>query len=322
MKTNIFTLDQIKSAINIPELINSIEEGFVLYSNGKVVVPPVGHLAFPKTHGDVHIKYGYIDEDEYYVIKVASGFYDNPKIGLPSSNGLMLVFSQQTGELLGILLDEGYLTDIRTAVAGAIAAKYLAPKHVKKIGIVGTGIQAHLQLELLQYVTDCKDVIAYGRHEESLAKYKKEMEEKGFRVTTTQDTNELTSACNLIVTTTPSTQPILSSDQIHVGTHITAMGADSKGKQELDSRIIQKADILVADSIEQCADHGEFSHALEENLTSKAKLVELGDVIENAKFRRQNDKQITIADLTGVAVQDIQIAKYVYIKLHAGNEKQ
>jgi ornithine cyclodeaminase len=322
MKTNIFTLDQIKSAINIPELINSIEEGFILYSNGKVVAPPVGHLEFPKTHGDVHIKYGYIKDDKYFVIKVASGFYDNPKIGLSSSNGLMHVFSQQTGELLGILLDEGYLTDIRTAVAGAIVAKYLAPKAVKKIGIVGTGIQAHLQLEFLQYVTTCKDVIVYGRHEGSLAKYKKDMEEKGFHVITTHDTNKLTSECNLIVTTTPSTKPILSLEQIQKGTHITAMGADSKGKQELDSRIMQKANILVADSIEQCADHGELSHALKENLISKDKLVELGNVIENTKLRRQSDNEITIADLTGVAVQDIQIAKYVYIKLHASNEKQ
>ena len=163
MNTKVFTLEQIKQAINISELLPAIEEGFKLYSQGKVVVPPVGHLNFENPPGDTHIKYGYIRHDEYYVIKVASGFYDNPKIGLSSSNGLMLVFSQKTGELPGILLDEGYLTDVRTAVAGAIVAKYLAPKHVRKVGIVGTGIQAHLQLKLLQYVTDCNEVIVYGR---------------------------------------------------------------------------------------------------------------------------------------------------------------
>lgn len=315
MKTSIFSLDQIRSAIQIPDLINVIEEGFKLYSLGKVTVPPVGHLAFPKTHGDVHIKYGYIQDDEYFVIKIASGFYDNPKIGLPSSNGLMLVFSQKTGELLGVLLDEGYLTDIRTAVAGAITAKYLAPKIVKKIGIVGTGIQAHLQLELLKHITECKEVMVYGRNEANLEKYKKNMEAKGFSVTPTLNVDELTNQCNLIVTTTPSTESILHVDQIKEGTHITAMGADSKGKQELDARIMQRADIVVADSIEQCIDHGELAHAIEEGLIEETKIKELGKVIEDSKLQRQNDKQITVTDLTGVAVQDIQIAKYVFLKL-------
>jgi len=236
MKTKIFTLEQIKKTINIPELMTDIEEGFVLYSQRKVTVPPVGHLGFPR--GDVHIKYGYIENDDYYVIKIASGFYDNPKIGIPSSNGTMLVFNQKTGELEGILLDEGYLTDLRTAVAGAIVAKYLAPKHITKIGIVGTGIQAHLQLEMLQYVTECREAVVYGRSEESLEKYKQKMEKKGFRITTTQNTDELTTQCNLIITTTPSTEPILFANQIREGTHITAMGADSKGKQELESKII------------------------------------------------------------------------------------
>jgi ornithine cyclodeaminase len=317
MKTKIFTLDQIKAAIAIKELIKVIEDGFVLYCKGNVVVPPVGLLAFPKSHGDVHIKYGYIQDDDYYVIKVASGFYNNPQIGLSSSNGLMLIFSQKTGEPLGILLDEGYLTDVRTAVAGAIVAKYLAPKQIRKIGIVGTGIQAHLQLELLHYVTDCKDVIVYGRNADNLEKYKKDMEAKGFHITTTQDTNILTSECNFIVTTTPSTKPLLSVYQIQEGTHITAMGADSKRKQELDAMIIQKADIVVADSIEQCTDHGELAHALEEGLIKRTKIVELGNIIKKPNLQRQNDKQITVTDLTGVAVQDIQIAKYVFKALSA-----
>lgn len=315
MTTKIFTLEQIKSVINIPDLIPVIENGFKLYSQGKVVVPPVGHLNFENPPGGVHIKYGYIKDDDYYVIKIASGFYDNPKIGLSSSNGTMLVFSQKTGELLGILLDEGYLTNIRTAVAGAIVAKYLATKHVRKIGIVGTGIQAHLQLELLQYITDCKDAIVYGRNEVTLEKYKQDMDAKGFHVVTTQKVDELASQCNLIVTTTPSTQPILLASQIKEGTHITAMGADSEGKQELESKIIQKADIVVADSIEQCTDHGELAHAIDEKLIDKSKIVELGKVIEDSRLQRQNDKQITVADLTGVAIQDIEIAKYVFLTL-------
>ena len=126
--TKIFSLDQIKSVLNFGDIIHSIAEGFVLYSERNVVVPSVGHLRFEDPPADVHIKYGYIKGDDFYVIKIASGFYQNPALGLPSSNGLMLVFDRRNGELVSVLLDDGYLTDLRTAVAGAIAAKYLAPR--------------------------------------------------------------------------------------------------------------------------------------------------------------------------------------------------
>ena len=136
----ILTLDQIKKALPSVELMEDIEKGFVAYSQGKAVVPPVGELVLQDPPGDVHIKYGYLKGDDYYVIKIASGFYENAKLGLPTSNGMMLMFRQKTGQPVAAMLDEGYLTDIRTAVAGAIAAKHLAPSKVTRIGIVGTGM--------------------------------------------------------------------------------------------------------------------------------------------------------------------------------------
>lgn len=308
--TKIYTLDQIKTALDYSEIIGAIEEGFVLYSQNKTVVPSVGYLRFENGRADVHLKYGYIRDDDFYVVKIASGFYENPKIGLPSSNGLMLVFSQKTGELLTILLDEGYLTDIRTAVAGAVVAKYLAPKKIDSIGIIGCGIQARLQLELLKEVTDCRKAIVWGRNQEKLKKYQQEMSEKGFEIETATNISNITENCQLIVTTTPAKTPLLFADQIKKGTHITAVGADAEGKQELDANIFELADIVVADSIGQCVDHGDISHA---NI-SKDKINEFGNVIVNPDLQRKNDEQITVADLTGVAVQDIQIAKYVYQK--------
>lgn len=311
--TKIYTFDQIKQAIDYSEIIEAIAEGFVMYSENKTVVPPVGYLGFE--NADVHLKYGYIRDDDFYVVKIASGFYDNPKLGLPSSNGLMLVFSQKTGELLAVLLDEGYLTDIRTAVAGAVAAKYLAPKNINRIGIIGCGIQARLQLELLKEVTDCRSAIVWGRGREKLKDYQDEMNGKGFEVETTTDISKLTENCQLIVTTTPSIEPLLFANQIKKGTHITAVGADAEGKQELDENIFELADIVVADSISQCVHHGDISHAVKANIISKDKIIELGNVIANPDLQRNNNEQITVADLTGVAVQDIQIAKYIYRKL-------
>jgi len=314
----IITLSEIRNVIqqnSADDLIRAIEEGFVMYSQKKVVVPPVGYLGFKHPPGDVHIKYGYIEGDDFYVIKIASGFYNNPSIGLNTGNGMMLLFSQKTGEPLSILLDEGYLTDIRTAAAGAVAARYLAPSKIKCIGIVGTGVQARLQLEYLKPVTTCREVIVWGRSEEKLAAYKSEPSLNEFSITTTTDIRYLTSRCNLIVTTTPSRRALLMSAHILPGTHITAMGADADGKQEIDPMLFDKADIIVADSKDQCIDHGDIGYAVRDYLIDPSTIRELGEVIENKNLRRKNDHQITIADLTGVAIQDIQITKYVHLAL-------
>lgn len=183
----IIALDQILHALSAIDVIDVIESGFVAYSEGKVVVPPVGEMIFEKPPGDVHIKYGHIKGDEHFVIKIASGFYDNPRIGLPSSGGMMLIFCQKTGQPLAALLDEGKLTDLRTAAAGAIAAKHLAPTDVSRIGIMGAGIQARLQLRQLKSVTSCRNATVWGRNKEKLAAYRQEMEKDGFEITTTQD---------------------------------------------------------------------------------------------------------------------------------------
>jgi ornithine cyclodeaminase len=297
------------------DLIRMIEEGFVMYSQKKVVVPPVAYLGFKHPPGDVHIKYGYIEGDDYYVIKVASGFYNNPAMGLNTGNGMMLLFSQKTGETLSILLDEGHLTDIRTAAAGAVAAKFLAPSKISCIGIVGTGVQARLQLEYLKTVTDCREVIVWGRSEDTLTSYKNDASLKEFSITTTMDIRFLTTRCNLIVTTTPSRKALLMSAHIMPGTHITAIGADAEGKQEIDPMLFVQADIIVADSKDQCIDHGDIAYAVTNEIIDPSKIIELGEVIENKNLRRKNDQQITIADLTGVAIQDIQITKYVHLAL-------
>ena len=309
----ILTLDEIKRRIDLDTLITDIERGFQWHSEGRTVVPPVGYLAFdPPAEGDVHIKYGYVRGDEYYVVKIASGFAGNLARGLPVTNGLMLLFRQATGELAAILLDEGYLTEVRTAVAGAIAAKYLAPSSVTRIGIVGTGGQARFQLRMLPLVSACRDVTVWGRSEERLGAFEQEMTGEGFNVETTRDLSQLAATCNLIVTTTSARAPLLDVTDVRPGTHITAMGADAPGKQELDPRLVARADVIVADSISQCVDHGELAHAIQAGLLDPSRIVELGTAIGAGSRARTNEEQITIADLTGVAVQDLQIATHVY----------
>ena len=315
--TKIYTLEQIRNVVETMDFSTEIEKGFIAYSNGQVIVPPIGELIFEDPPGDTHIKYGYIKGDEYYVIKIASGFYQNVKINLPSSSGLMLVFSQKTGALETILLDEGFLTNIRTAVAGEIVAKYMAPKEISTIGVFGTGTMARMQVQALQTVTNCKRLMVWGRSESSLEAYKNDMEANGFEVHTTMESVDVTETSNLILMTTPSSMPLIDVSQIKKGTHITAMGSDTAEKQELDTKILLMADIVVADSLTQCQERGEVYKALLTNDLKLDKVIELGHAIKSSNRIRTSEDQVTVADLTGVAVQDVQIAKVVSAALLA-----
>jgi ornithine cyclodeaminase len=308
-------LAEIKKALAGIDPIPLIEEGFAAYSRGEVVVPPVGELVFDEPPGDVHIKYGYIKRDDFYVIKIASGFYDNPGLGLPSGDGLMLVFSQKTGVLEAILLDEGYLTNLRTAVAGAVVAKYLAPEKVKAVGIVGAGVQGRMQLDWLRRVRTFEEAVVWGLNEGELAAFRRDMEPSGLNIQTTLRAEDVAAAASLIVTCTPSTRPLLKAEWIRPGTHITAVGSDTAVKQELEPAILAKADRIIVDSLSQSELRGEVYKAVGAGAIGRDRLVELGRVIQDKTSRRASADEITVADLTGVAVQDIQISKAVWLAL-------
>jgi len=262
---------QIRKAMEGIDCVPAIEEAFVAYSQGQAVVPPVGELTFKEPPGATHIKYGYI-------------------IG-------------------AMLLDGGFLTALRTAAAGVAVARQLAPKNVQRIGIFGAGKQGRLQLNHLLRVCKCSEAIVWSRSAHALDAFKQEFSNERINLKTTHDPEEVAATCNLIVTTTPATSPLLSASMIRRGTHITALGSDTPSKQELDPAILQKADVLVADSLSQCQSRGEIYHALKTGLIEPGKAVELGNVIAGKASGRSSDEQITIADLTGVAVQDIAISK-------------
>ena len=293
------------------DLVPLIQDGFVAYSQGRSVVPPVGELSFKDPPGDVHIKYGYILGDSYYVIKIASGFWKNETFGIPNGQGMMLLFDQKTGQPKAILLDDATLTDIRTAVAGQICAQQFA-NDVHCIGVLGTGLQARLQVQYLKQVTKCRTVMVWGRNQEKIEQYQLDMEEIGFKVALGESPRQVAQKSNLIITATASSEPLLFSDDILPGTHITAMGSDTPTKRELGPGLLKSADLVIADSIAQCQERGEIAHALVEGDISNDRIVELGNILSESKPGRTTPEQITVADLTGVAVQDIQIATAVF----------
>lgn len=296
----------ILETIDIQELLKNQEHGFIAYSEKKAVIPPVGHLEFAQPPGDVHIKYGYIDDVDTYVIKIASGFYENPQLNLSTSNGMMIACKKTTGEIESILLDEGHLTDVRTGLAGAVVAKALTPKTVDRIGVIGTGIQARMQVQYALEYVPCKKILVYGRNTDKAQTYARDIENMGCTVNIANSPQEVAQNSQYIITTTPAKEPLLFWDDIQPGTHITAMGSDSPGKQELDSAILEQADLVVCDSITQCSTQGELQHLKRKDVH------EIGDVLQNRYTRKEKD--ITVADLTGVAVQDIMIVHSVLQK--------
>jgi ornithine cyclodeaminase len=309
--TRLLSLDAIKAALEGFDPVPAMEAAFRSFSRGEAVVPPPGELIFQDPPGDVHIKYGHIDGGEYYVVKIASGFYDNPRHGLPSSNGVMLGFRRQTGELAAILDDRGYLTDLRTAAAGAVAAKHLAPAEVDAIGIIGTGMQAELQALLLQTVRPCRHIVVWGRRAEAAKAYAGRLEKQGFTVTIAASPADVAERCRLIVTTTPSMAALLDRGMVRAGTHVTAIGADTPEKQELDPALFGAADVAAVDSRVQGALRGELKHALEAGAVALDRVVELGEIIDGRAAGRTGSGQVTVAALTGLAVQDVAITSAV-----------
>jgi len=307
----IIELEEIQSSLGKIDVISAMQEGFIQYSNGNTVVPPVAELLFDQPRGEAHIKYGYIKNADYYVIKIASGFYDNPQYGIQSSQGMMLLFAQKTGVPEAVLLDRGYLTDIRTAAAGALVAKYFAPQQIEAIGIIGTGIQAKLQLLALQQHNPCKTVWVWGRNRQNSEKFALDLG-ADFSVHIAKSPAQVAANANLIVTTTPSESALLNAEDVRPGTHITAVGADTANKQELSSEILKLADRVIVDSIPQSRSRGEVYRAICDGTISERQVVELGVALQSVDLQRSDDRQITVADLTGVAVQDIMVACAIY----------
>ena len=163
----------------------------------------------------------------------------------------------------------------------------------------------------LENLVDCKDILVWGRSETSLMKYKSIMSENGYNVEITQNQEDIAKNCNLIIMTTPSKEPLLQSINKNKGIHITAIGSDTHDKQELNTSIFKDADIVATDSLEQCKHRGEIPHAVRDKFLDYKTIIELGAIIKTGNKYRNNEDQITIADLTGMAVQDIQIAKAV-----------
>jgi ornithine cyclodeaminase len=289
--------------------VSCVEDCFRTLATAQVAMPPILRLDIPEHRGEVDVKTAYLPGLPSFAIKISPGFFDNPKLGLPSVNGLMLLLSARTGLIEAVLLDNGYLTNVRTAAAGAVAARWLARRDARSAGVLGAGVQAKLQLEALQLVRDLERALVWARDPAKAKAFAARAgAELGLEITVAPSPEDLVQGCDIVVTTTPSTSPLIRGDWLRPGQHVTAMGSDAEHKNELAPDVIASTR-YVCDRQSQSAVLGELHHAIAAGtVPADATFPELGQVIAGQEPGRTSDRDITVCDLTGTGAQDTAIA--------------
>lgn len=307
----ILTEQELRELVHLDmNAVECIESAFATLAHGGVVMPPILSMALEEYNGEIDVKTAYVPGIDSFAVKMSPGFFDNPKIGLPSTSGLMILFSAKTGVLEALLLDNGYLTDVRTAAAGAVATKHLSREDCESICVVGTGMQAQLQLKAALLVRPITKAVIWGRDNTKASRLAESVAlELNLDVSSEEDLEQAVRNSDLIVTTTPSTSPLIKADWLQAGQHITAMGSDQEHKNELEAECLVRADVYVADRMSQTRKLGELRSAIQSGLiNAESNFPELGDVVAVKVDGRTRDDQITIADLTGTGLQDTAIA--------------
>lgn len=301
------------------DAVTCVEQAFAALATKAVAMPPILRLDIPEHRGEVDVKTAYIPGIESFAIKISPGFFDNPKIGLPSTNGMMVLLSSRTGLVQALLLDNGYLTDTRTAAAGAVAAKCLSRENASMAAVFGAGMQARLQLEALTLARPIREARIWARDAAKAESAAAELTARlGFPVTAISDPRRAISGADIVVTTTPSEAPIVQAGWLEPGQHLTAMGSDAEHKNEIDPAVIADAGLYVADSLKQTRRLGELHHAIGAGLVAPdAVFAELGQIVAGRVQGRTSDGQITFADLTGTGIQDTAIANLAFARANA-----
>jgi ornithine cyclodeaminase len=296
------------------KLVTAIGQGFGRYAAGDFFAPPIQTMGAPPMApfcatenyaAQVCLKSGYFRNNPYFVVKVAAGGHPLP------NSGCMQLYSQRTGRLLALLLDEGLLTELRTAAVGALAVRLWQARRtsssVTKIGMLGTGGQARYQMTAIAHETDCRHLVVYGRTGTKVTSFCLELQGLGWTVEVATTPLDLLRLCEIVVTTTPAREPLLSSIPDRRTRLLVCIGSDAPGKREVDDSLLKEATLRVADHATQSRERGEFQGMADA-------VVNLGDWLLNDKDRLADD-ELVVVDSSGVALQDCVIAQMVYESL-------
>jgi len=301
-------IDSVLPVLDRCEVIAAVRSALIWHADGSVQSPAPGQLLFTEPPGDCHIKFGHVTGSSSFVVKIASGFYRNAALGLPVNNGMVVVIDARTGAPQVLFKDDGWLTAWRTAAAAAISAAILAPHPIKEIGVLGTGLQASLALEWLPETLGPQRFVVWGRSDTKARELADAAVSRGTRAATVARIEEIFDRCNIVITTTPASMPLFSSDLVQAGTHLVGIGADGPNKQELPAELFARASCVLVDDRAQCLAHGDFGAAVRSGAIESYAAVMIGDILAGRISVARSPKDITIVDLTGLAVQDIAIA--------------
>jgi len=312
MKVSLITRREIESIVSMKELMGAMEDAFRAKAMRRVQMPTKLYITFPD--GDYRTMMAYVPDLEMACVKIVNVHPNNPeKHGLPTVMATIVLIDPETGRPLAIM-DGTYLTGMRTGATGGVAAKYLARKNSRIIGMVGAGTQARTQLMALNEVFKIEEVRVCSKTRGECEKFAKDMEHLGLKFLVKEGVEETVRGCDIIVTTTPVTSPLVRNEWVEEGMHINAIGADASGKEELDPEILKRAKVVV-DDYEQACHYGELNVPVSKGIFKPEQIhAELGEIIVGRKAGRTNDNEITVFDSTGLAIQDLAAAALVYRK--------
>jgi ornithine cyclodeaminase len=304
-------LEAFRDKVSFAVAVGAVERGFRSLGLGEAALPDPMVVELPAERAEVHVKGAHLKGARHIVLKVATGFYQNQARGLPSGDGLFLLLDATTGVPAVLLEEHGYLTDLRTAAAVALTLKYLAPQHAHEALLVGAGALARLTARAMVAEMPLTRLTLWNRTAERAAPLARELAQ----VVETRIAPALESAVRdnrVIVTATASTTPLIMASWVAPGTHVTSVGTGSPEKIELEPALLARADKLVADRVSQTEKYGNLHHAVAAGVVTRKRVyAELGDLAAGRRPGRERADEITVADLTGVGVQDAAIAQVV-----------
>ncbi|HXV94095.1 MAG TPA: hypothetical protein VD813_12395 [Pseudonocardia sp.] len=300
----------VRSLVGRADARAAVRRALVALAEDRAVLP--GEIAMVLDAGELHVKGGYLRGSGYVSAKVAGGFPGNAAAGRPVNDGFSIVLDAATGALVAVLLDHGWLTELRTGAAGALAADLLARPDATAVGLVGAGAQARFQIEALLDVRPVRTVRIWnrtGRRAQDLAG--RLAGEFDLDATAVGTVEEAVCEADIVVTTTASREPLVFARWLRPGTHVTAVGSDFPDKQELSVDVLARADVVAADRVASCARVGELHHALEAGVLAVDAVVELAELAAGTARGRTGEDQITVADQCGLGVYDAAMAELV-----------
>ncbi|HEX6899431.1 MAG TPA: ornithine cyclodeaminase family protein [Thermoanaerobaculia bacterium] len=312
------TYDEIRGLVRLEDVIEPVRESFKSYSMGRANIPPVQHLEMPqRQRGALHIKTGHVEPLDFCLVKVASTFPENTRRvpPMPSINGVIMIFSALDGQPMAVIEDRAWITQARTAGAGAVAAELLARPGASTLGIVGSGTQARLQARaILHVLPGLQTLLVWGRNGESARRFAEEMRAShpGLTVRVEETPEGVARGADVLVTTTYSGEPLVRGEWLSAGSLAIGMGADSIHKRELDADALLNADRVYVDSRSQNQILAEVGHGIREGLFGPERMDgEVGEVLNGSVAGRTSDRQRIVCKLTGVAVQEIFVCDYL-----------